>query len=30
MLSSEIVITNDLGERVCTSRLTAMARKPRI
>lgn len=30
MLSSEIVITNAQGERVCTSRLTAMARKPRI
>lgn len=29
MLSSEIVITNEQGERICTSRLTAMARKPR-
>ena len=29
MLSSEIVITNAEGERICTSRLTAMARKPR-
>ncbi len=29
VLSSEIVITNAQGERVCTSRLTAMARKPR-
>lgn len=29
MLSSEIVITNAQGERICTSRLTAMARKPR-
>ncbi len=29
MLSSEIVITNDQGDRICTSRLTAMARKPR-
>jgi uncharacterized protein (TIGR00369 family) len=29
MLSSEIVITNESGERICTSRLTAMARKPR-
>jgi 1,4-dihydroxy-2-naphthoyl-CoA hydrolase len=29
MLSSEIVITNSEGERICTSRLTAMARKPR-
>ncbi len=30
MLSSEIVITNAQGERICTSRLTAMARKPRL
>ena len=29
VLSSEIVITNAQGERICTSRLTAMARKPR-
>lgn len=29
MLCSEIVITNESGERICTSRLTAMARKPR-
>lgn len=29
MLSSEIVITNEQGDRICTSRLTAMARKPR-
>ena len=29
MLCSEIVITNSQGERICTSRLTAMARKPR-
>lgn len=29
MLCSEIVITNDQGDRICTSRLTAMARKPR-
>lgn len=29
MLSSEIVITNDQGDRICTSRLTAMARKSR-
>lgn len=29
MLSSEIVITNAEGDRICTSRLTAMARKPR-
>lgn len=29
MLCSEIVITNDEGDRICTSRLTAMARKPR-
>ena len=29
MLCSEIVITDSQGERICTSRLTAMARKPR-
>lgn len=29
MLSSEIVITNTQGDRICTARLTAMARKPR-
>jgi len=29
MLASEIVITNEQGERICTSRLTAMARKAR-
>jgi len=29
MLSSDIVITNENGDRICTSRLTAMARKPR-
>lgn len=29
MLSSDIVITNENGDRICTSRLTAMARTPR-
>jgi len=29
MLCSDIVITNENGDRICTSRLTAMARKPR-
>ena len=30
VMSSEIVITNAQGERICTSRLTAMVRKPRV
>ena len=29
IMSSEIVITNEQGERVCTARLTALARTPR-